>query len=137
VERGPDGKWARTGPETLMVKYDSAVLSVPNEVPLPCYGNHSELAKLKRGQAGDYTSILTHMRKALERLRPAQGRLTSSISQVPMQTQTLPQSPPPEYQNSKAHVKAIESSNEPRSQNYERSTPPLPPLTTTTPREGR
>jgi pimeloyl-ACP methyl ester carboxylesterase len=135
VEQGPDGKWARTGPQALIVKHDSAVLGVQYEVAIPCDGNHAELAKLKRGQAGDYTSILTHMRKALGRLRPAQGRLTSSISQMPMQTQTLSQSPPPEYQNSKAHMKATESPNEPRSQNYQRSMPPPTTTTTTTPSE--
>jgi hypothetical protein len=105
VEESPDGKWARTGPRTLMVKHDSAVLGVPYEVAILCDGNHSELAKLKRGQAGDYTSILAHMRKALQRLRPAQGRLTSSISQMSMQTQTPPQWRPPEYQNSNSSVK--------------------------------
>jgi hypothetical protein len=115
VKRGPDGEWARTGPEALMVKYDSAVLSVPNEVPVPCDGNHSELAKLKRGQASNYTSILTHIRNALARRRPTQSRFTSSTSQMSMQTQTPPQSFPPGYQNLRAHVKTTEPSSESRS----------------------
>lgn len=115
VEQGPDGKWTRTGPQALMVKHDSAVLGVPYEVSIPCDGNHSELAKLKRGQASNYTSILTHIRKALAQTRPAQSRFTSSISQMSMQTQTPTQSPPSEYQISKARVKTTESPNKPRS----------------------
>src|ERR1700733_105246 len=115
VQRGPDEKWTRTGPAALMVKHDSAVLSVPNEVPLPCDDNHSELAKLKRGQASNYTSILTHIRKALPQPRPTQSRFTSSTSQMSMQTQTPPQSFPPGYQNLRAHVKTTEPSSESRS----------------------
>jgi ankyrin repeat protein/pimeloyl-ACP methyl ester carboxylesterase len=115
LERGPDGEWAQTGPPALMVKHDSAVLGLPNEVPLPCDGNHKELARLKRGQASIYLDIVVHIKKALEPLRPAQNRFTTSISQTAMQTQTLPQLPSPECQNSKPHVKAREPSNASRS----------------------
>ena len=113
VQQGPDGNWARTGAPILMVKHDSAVLGTQYEVAIPCQSNHSELAKLKRGEAGDYTIIAGHIRRALRLRRSTQSQLPSSLSQMSMQTQTPPQSPPPESQKSKALVKATEASSEP------------------------
>lgn len=53
----PDGRWKREGPARLMVSNYSALLGLPGEDSLACQANHTQIAKLKRGENGYYYAI--------------------------------------------------------------------------------
>ena len=53
----PDGFWKREGPAAMMVTSDSAQQYWPREKSFACNANHSQLAKLKRGQNSVYPNI--------------------------------------------------------------------------------
>ncbi|KAL9046536.1 MAG: hypothetical protein Q9206_007057, partial [Seirophora lacunosa] len=61
----PDGTWKREGPEVMMVPFDSAKLWFPSEQRIACHTDHSQIAKLKRGQGGPYPDIKVAIRKAM------------------------------------------------------------------------
>ncbi|KAK5724668.1 hypothetical protein LTR15_004715 [Elasticomyces elasticus] len=62
-----DGKLSRCGPPVLMVDGTSAILHHSCEVSVVSVdGNHSEIAKLKRGQGGTYVDIKAHVEDALQ-----------------------------------------------------------------------
>ncbi|KAK3632633.1 hypothetical protein LTR56_016241 [Elasticomyces elasticus] len=62
-----DGKLSRCGPPVLMVDGTSAILHHSCEVSVVSLdGNHSEIAKLKRGQGGTYVDIKAHVEDALQ-----------------------------------------------------------------------
>ncbi|KAL8960924.1 MAG: hypothetical protein Q9193_002450 [Seirophora villosa] len=61
----PDGTWKREGPEVMMVPFDSAKLWFPSEQRIACHTDHSQIAKLKRGQGGAYPDIKVAIRKAM------------------------------------------------------------------------
>lgn len=52
-----DGRWKREGPAKLMVPRYSALLDLPGEVRLACQANHTQIAKLERGENGYYWAI--------------------------------------------------------------------------------
>ncbi|KAK3112466.1 hypothetical protein LTR53_011243 [Teratosphaeriaceae sp. CCFEE 6253] len=66
VVQSSDGKLGRSGPPVMMVDETSALLHHPWEVSaVSVNGNHSEIAKLKRGQGEIYTDIKAHIEDAL------------------------------------------------------------------------
>ena len=46
----PDGIWKCEGPPIMMVPLDSARLWYPREKLMACNADHSQIAKLKRGE---------------------------------------------------------------------------------------
>ncbi|KAK5769453.1 hypothetical protein LTS12_000380 [Elasticomyces elasticus] len=67
VVQSTDGKFSRCGPPVLMVDGTSAVLHHSCEVSVVSVdGNHSEIAKLQRGQGGAYVDIKAHVEDALQ-----------------------------------------------------------------------
>ncbi|KAI9704499.1 MAG: hypothetical protein M1820_005573 [Bogoriella megaspora] len=65
VEQHPDGSWKKTGPPMMMVSKDSAVLSLPKETVVACQCDHSQIAKLRRGQSGHYNTVTRFLRDIL------------------------------------------------------------------------
>lgn len=61
----PDGSWKREGPPIMMVSLDSARQWYPREELLPCNADHSQIAKLKRGENSIYPSVRWAIKKAL------------------------------------------------------------------------
>ena len=61
----PDGTWKREGPPIMMVSLDSARQWYPREQFVACNEDHSQIAKLKRGENGIYPSIRWAIKKAL------------------------------------------------------------------------
>lgn len=61
----PDGTWKREGPPIMMVSLDSARQWYPREVLVPCNADHSQIAKLKRGESSIYPSVRWAIKKAL------------------------------------------------------------------------
>ena len=61
----PDGTWKREGPPIMMVSLDSARQWYPREQLVACNEDHSQIAKLKRGENGIYPSIRWAIKKAL------------------------------------------------------------------------
>ncbi|KAL9084819.1 MAG: hypothetical protein Q9165_007887 [Trypethelium subeluteriae] len=59
------GKWERNGPKVLMVPEDSAKLYLPNEIPLPAYANHSDIARFKRGEGSIYHTLKDGIRSSI------------------------------------------------------------------------
>ncbi|MCJ1456426.1 hypothetical protein MMC28_006787 [Mycoblastus sanguinarius] len=53
----PDGSWIREGPPIMMVSLDSARLFYPREKLVACNADHSQIAKLERGENGIYPNI--------------------------------------------------------------------------------
>lgn len=53
----PDGRWKREGPTKLMVPSYSALLGLPGEESLACEANHTQIAKLRRGENGYYYAV--------------------------------------------------------------------------------
>jgi len=60
----PDGRWKREGPAKLMVPGNSALLGLPGEEPLACEANHTQIAKLERGENWYYYAIKGAVLKA-------------------------------------------------------------------------
>ena len=61
----PDGTWKREGPPIMMVSLDSARQWYPREVFVACNADHSQIAKLKRGENSIYPSVRWAIKKAL------------------------------------------------------------------------
>ena len=61
----PDGSWQREGPPMMMVSLDSARQWYPREELLACNADHSQIAKLKRGENSIYPSVRWAIKKAL------------------------------------------------------------------------
>lgn len=53
----PDGRWKREGPAKIMVPRYSALLGLPGEESLACEANHTQIAKLRRGENGYYYAV--------------------------------------------------------------------------------
>ena len=68
VSKMDDGSWKREGAPVMMVKPDSAKLFWPREREerIPCDSDHSQIAKVKRGQSGIYPSIKRSIKSAVE-----------------------------------------------------------------------
>ncbi|KAL8732870.1 MAG: hypothetical protein Q9166_002471 [cf. Caloplaca sp. 2 TL-2023] len=60
-----DGSWKREGPEEMMVSLDSARIWYPGEKLIACDTDHSQIAKLKRGESGIYPDIKRAIKKAM------------------------------------------------------------------------
>ncbi|KAK5679681.1 hypothetical protein LTS10_007629 [Elasticomyces elasticus] len=72
VVQSADGKLSRCGPPVLMVDGTSAIMHHSCEVSVVSVdGNHSEIAKLKRGQGGAYVDIHAHVEDALQDIEHA------------------------------------------------------------------
>lgn len=61
----PDGSWQREGPPMMMVSLDSARQWYPREELVACNADHSQIAKLKRGENSIYPSVRWAIKKAL------------------------------------------------------------------------
>ena len=61
----PDGTWKRDGPPMMMVSLDSARQWYPREEFVACNADHSQIAKLKRGENSIYPSVMWAIKKAL------------------------------------------------------------------------
>ena len=61
----PDGTWKREGPPIMMVSLDSARQWYPREELVACNADHSQIAKLKRGENSIYPSVRWAIKKAL------------------------------------------------------------------------
>lgn len=61
----PDGAWKREGPPIMMVSLDSARQWYPREEFVACNADHSQIAKLKRGENSIYPSVRWAIKKAL------------------------------------------------------------------------
>lgn len=61
----PDGSWKREGQYEMMVSLDSARLWYPREERVACNADHSQIAKLKRGESGIYPSVRWAIKQAL------------------------------------------------------------------------
>ena len=61
----PDGTWKREGPPIMMVPLDSARQWYPREDFVACNADHSQIAKLKRGENSIYPSVRWAIKKAL------------------------------------------------------------------------
>ena len=60
-----DGEWKREGPLVLMVAADSARLYTINETPVSAQSDHSEIAKLKKGQNGIFSNVKAAIKHGL------------------------------------------------------------------------
>ena len=60
-----DGTWKREGPPIMMVPLDSARQWYPREEFVACNADHSQIAKLKRGENSIYPSVRWAIKKAL------------------------------------------------------------------------
>ena len=61
----PDGTWKREGPPIMMVSLDSARQWYPREEFVACNADHTQIAKLKRGENSIYPSVRWAIKKAL------------------------------------------------------------------------
>ena len=61
----PDKTWKREGPPIMMVSLDSARQWYPREEFVACNADHSQIAKLKRGENSIYPSVRWAIKKAL------------------------------------------------------------------------
>lgn len=68
-----DGAWKREGPPSMMVSQNSAMLHSAQELRAPCDADHSNIAKLKRGEASLYPIIRGHLLQALEKSQAAEN----------------------------------------------------------------
>ncbi|KAL9133201.1 MAG: hypothetical protein Q9175_005624 [Cornicularia normoerica] len=61
----PDGTWKHESPPIMMVSLDSARQWYPREKFVACNADHSQIAKLKRGENSIYPSVRWAIKKAL------------------------------------------------------------------------
>ncbi|KAL8835307.1 MAG: hypothetical protein Q9170_003362 [Blastenia crenularia] len=61
----PDGSWKREGPPEMMVSLDSARQWYPREKLVACNADHSQIAKLKRGESGIWPEVRGAIKKAM------------------------------------------------------------------------
>ena len=67
----------------MMVYQDSAQLNFPKEKVVSCYADHSQIAKLKRGESGAYPDIKRAIKQAL--LRVAEEQVNVGLSRLQLQ----------------------------------------------------
>ena len=79
----PDGSWKRKGKPEMMVYQDSAQLNFPKEKVVSCYADHSQIAKLKRGENGAYPDIKRAIKQAL--LWGAEEQVNVGLSRLQLQ----------------------------------------------------
>ena len=60
-----DGSWKREGPPEMMVSQDSAKQWYPREKLVACNADHTQIAKLKRGENGIYPSVKFAIKQAM------------------------------------------------------------------------
>jgi len=63
----PDGTWKREGGPATMVPLDAAQSYYPTEKLVFCDADHSQIAKLERGESGIYSSVKWSVKQALYR----------------------------------------------------------------------
>lgn len=73
-----DGSWKRDGPPEMMVSPDSAKQGYPLEDLVACSADHSQIAKLKRGENSIYPDIKRTIKNALRGLTEVQAPVKSS-----------------------------------------------------------
>ena len=77
----PDGSWKREGKPEMMVYQDSAQLNFPKEKMVSCHADHSQMAKLRRGESGAYPDIKRAIKQALLHVAEEQANVGLSRSQ--------------------------------------------------------
>ena len=89
----PDGSWKREGEPEMMVYRGSAQLNFPKEKMVPCHADHSQIAKLRRGESGAYPDIKRAVKQALLRVAEEQAYVKLSRLQLPLDVKeaTYPQ----------------------------------------------
>ena len=93
----PDGTLKLEGPREMMVSLDSARQYTPREQLVACHADHSQMAKLKRGQNSIYPEIRWAIKHAL--LTATETQATKELARlgVPFdhgrQTQNMLQGP--------------------------------------------
>ena len=60
-----DGSWKREGPPEMMVTLDSARQWLPREKLVACNADHTQIAKLKRGENSIYPSVKFAIKQAM------------------------------------------------------------------------
>ncbi|KFY05771.1 hypothetical protein V492_08307 [Pseudogymnoascus sp. VKM F-4246] len=81
VAKGPDGNWERCGEATMMVKRSSALLNFELEkTRMKVDGDHKEIARLRRGQASVYPSVLRVIKEALVSATAAMTRAVQAVN---------------------------------------------------------
>ena len=80
----PDGSWKREGKPEMMVRKDSAQLNFPKEKMVSCHADHSQMAKLKRGESGAYPDIKRAIKEAL--LHVAEDQANVGLSRLQLQS---------------------------------------------------
>ncbi len=74
-----DGSWKREGEPAMMVQPDAAKLFWPQEESIPCHVDHSQLAKLERGESRILPSVSWAIKSAIEKqTTPGLSRLEAS-----------------------------------------------------------
>ena len=73
-----DGSWKREGPPEMMVSPDSAKQGFPLEDLVACSADHSQIAKLKRGENSIYPDVRRTIKYALRGLIEQQALVISS-----------------------------------------------------------
>ena len=76
----PDGSWKREGKPEMMVYQDSAQLNFPKEKMVSCHADHSQMAKLRRGESGAYPDIKRAIKQAL--LHVAEDQANAGLSRL-------------------------------------------------------
>ena len=84
----PNGNWERKGPEVMMVPPDSAYLFLPRETRVSCDANHTQIAKLKRGESGIYPNVKWAIKQAL--LKAVEEQATVSLSRLQLPSGVAP-----------------------------------------------
>ena len=77
-----DGSWKREGKPEMMVYQDSAQLNFPKEKTVSCHADHSQMAKLRRGESGAYPDIKRAIKQALVHVAEEQANVGLSRLQL-------------------------------------------------------
>lgn len=78
----PDGSWKREGEPEMVVYQDSAQLNFPREKMISCHADHSQIAKLRRGESTAYPDIKRAIKQALLRVAEEQANIRVSRLQL-------------------------------------------------------
>ena len=78
----PDGSWKREGELEMMVYQDSAQLNFPKEKMVSCHADHSQIAKLGRGEGTAYPDVKRAIKQALLRVTKKQANVGLSRAQL-------------------------------------------------------
>ncbi|KFY42179.1 hypothetical protein V494_02544 [Pseudogymnoascus sp. VKM F-4513 (FW-928)] len=116
-----DGVWVREGPPVMMVSRDSAQLFYPREKLVSADCDHSQIAKIRRGQSGIYPAIKAAVKHGLvstANFVAGEGAATKESSRLDSKFQNLhigldQSSPPPYPPGNLNHSKSKESAVEP------------------------